>query len=260
MSQPSASLPHQPAPCAGLALGPWSGLVLSLLVGLVVWSTVQAAHPVFRVPKEYDVPSIGMPPELFARFRRQQDFVDRQHAMLYLGGLGLLVAAVLGLREGALRRSLLPPLVAPPLGAVGGALGGFLGCLVYEYVHANIGQADLAHTLGAQVAVAAPLGLGIGLGLGLSTRSLAGAAKVTLAGLAAGILAGVIFPVALSILHPTAESDDLLPDDATSRLLWLAILAGALGLVIPIAGRQRATKSQITSIKSQTNSKVPMSE
>jgi hypothetical protein len=238
MSSPSASAQQRIA-SGGLALGPWSGLALGLLVGLIAWSTIQAVHPIFRVDKKYDVPSIGMPPELYAAFRRQQDFVDRKHAMLYLGGLGLLVAAALGIREGALRRSLLPPVVAPPFGAIGGAVGGFLGCLVYEYVHANIGQAQLTHTLGAQVALAAPLGLGIGLGLGLATRTLAGASKAALAGLAAGILAGVIFPVAMSILIPTAESDDLMPEEGTSRLLWLAILAGTMGLVIPIAGRQR---------------------
>jgi hypothetical protein len=218
-------------------------LALGLLVGLITWSTIQAVHPIFRVDKKYDVPNIGMPPELYAAYRRQQDFVDRKHAMLYLGGLGLLIAAALGIREGALRRSLLPPVIAPPFGAVGGAVGGFLSCLVYEYVHAKVGQADLAYAIGAQVAVAIPLGLGIALGLGLSTRTLAGAAKATLAGVAAGILAGVIIPVALSVLLPTAESDNLLPDEGTSRLLWLAILAGTMGLVIPIAGRQRAKAS-----------------
>lgn len=224
---------------SGLTLSPWAGLCLALLAGAIVWGVIQLAHPVFHVDKKYDVPSIGMPPEMFAAHRRQQDFVDRWHAALYLGGLGLLIAALLGIGEGIARRSWLPPLIAPYLGLVGGAAGGFLGCLVYEYVRKNIGQADLAYTIRAQLLVGVPLGLGVGLGLGLTTRSWSGALKATLAGLAAGGLAGILFPVAVSMLLPAASTDALLPDLASSRLLWLGILSGALGLVIPISGRQR---------------------
>jgi len=204
----------------------------------MMWGVIQGVHPVFRVPKKFDVPSIGMPPALFAAHRREQDRVDRWHAMLYVGGLGLLVAAFLGIGEGARRASWLPPLIAPPLAALGGAVGGALGCLVYQYVRENVGQAGLTHTFLAQLLVATPLGLGIGLGLGLATRTASGSIKAAVAGVVAGIVAGAAFPVTISILLPAASSDALLPEEGSSRLLWLAILAGMMGLVIPIAGQK----------------------
>src|SRR5436190_4260375 len=223
----------------GLMLRPWEGLILGLAAAAVVCGMIQAVHPVFRVPKEFDVPSIGLPTEKFLAHRREQDRVDSKHAALYVGGLGFLLAAALAVREAAARRSWLPPIVAPPLGAAGGALGGMLGSQVLQYVRVNIGQADLMHMVGAQLAVAVPLGLGVGLGLGLATRTAGGIVKTALAGVAAGTLAAVVVPVAVSLLLPAANTDALLPEEASTRLLWLGLLSGLIGLVIPIAGRRR---------------------
>src|SRR5437764_5891736 len=88
-----------------LAVRPWEGLLLGLAAAAIIWGTIQAVHPVFQVPKKFDVPSIGMPTELFLAHRREQDRVERWHAAIYLGGLGLLIAAGIGAREAAARRS-----------------------------------------------------------------------------------------------------------------------------------------------------------
>src|SRR4051794_34634072 len=80
----------------GLRLRAGVGLGLALLAGLLTFGLIQSFHPVFRVPKEFDVPIIGMPSERFAAHRREQDRVDRWHAMLYNGALGLLIAKHLG--------------------------------------------------------------------------------------------------------------------------------------------------------------------
>jgi hypothetical protein len=229
--------------CSGVKLRPLEGLFLAILAGAIAWGIVQAVHPVYRVDKKFDVPSIGRPPEEFAAHRREQDRVDQKNAMLYLGGLGLLVGATLGLREATRRRSWLP-LLAAPLGALGGAVGGPLGSQVFEYVRAHVGQADLAHTVEAQLLVGVPMGLGVGLGLGLATRTVGGAAKATLAGVAAGVLAAVIYPIAISIFFPAASTDALIPDELVSRLLWLAVLSGAIGLIVPIAGSRRKPRAQ----------------
>jgi hypothetical protein len=234
----ASSLPNVAGPSnAALAIRPCEGLLLALVAGAISWGIIQGVHPLFRVDKKFDVPSIGMPPELFAAHRRQQDFVDRWHAASYVGALGLLVAGALGLCAGLRRRSWLPLLIAPPLGTVGGAIGGPLGCLVYEYVRAQVGQAELTHTIAAQLLVAVPLGLSVGLGLGLATRSASGATRAALAGVIAGVLAAAVYPVAISILLPAASTDALMPEEGSSRLLWLGILSGMLGLVIPIGTR-----------------------
>jgi hypothetical protein len=91
-----------------------------------------------------------------------------------------------------------------------------------------------------------PLGLGIGVGLGLATRTVAGTLKAALAGVAAGVLAGAVYPVAISIVFPAASTDALIPEEASSRLLWLGLLSGTIGLIVPIAGRERRTKKPPT--------------
>jgi hypothetical protein len=221
-----------------LAIGPWTGLILCLISGAIVFGVIQAVHPVFQVPEEFHA-AMGARPEVWEANRRASNQVDRQHAMLYVGGLGLLVGLVLGLREGTLRRSWLPPLLAAPLGGLGGALGGFLGCLIYEHVHVGVGQAELTHTITAQLLLGVPLGLGVGLGLGLATRTVRGAAMSALGGAAAGILAAVLYPVVVSILLPEASTDALLPHERSNQLFWLALLSGLIGLCIPIAARKR---------------------
>jgi hypothetical protein len=247
MSDHSSVPQARSAQCPGLAIRPLGGLGLGLLAGVLAWGVVQGVHPAFRVPKKFDVPSIGMPAELFAAHRREQDRVDRWHAMLYVGGLGLLAGAALGIGEAIRGRAWLAPPAAALLGALGGALGSALASMVYVDVRTNIGQMDLMHMLGAQLLLAVPLATGIGLGLGLATQSLPITLKTALAGLAAGVLAGVVYPVAISIVLPEASTESLLPEEASSRLLWLGILSGTIGLVIPIAGRQRKTAAPETS-------------
>jgi hypothetical protein len=239
---PSRTLVSAGANSAALLLNPWAGLVLTWIAGGLTWGLIQATHPVFHVPEQYHA-AMGAGEAAFAANRRAQDLVERNHAMLYVGSLGLLIGGLLAAREASLRRSLLP-LIAAPLGALGGMLGGFLGCLVHEYVRREIGQAELMHTIAAQSLLAVPLGLGVGLGLGPATRTISGAIKTTLGGIIAGALAGTIYPVAVSILIPTASTDNLLPEERLTRIFWLAVVAGAIGLVIPIAARQRKRQSE----------------
>jgi hypothetical protein len=224
-----------------LLICPWTAMILALVAGAAVWTVIDAVHPVFHIPQEFHA-AMGAGEAKFAENRRAQDIVERKHAMLYVGGLGLSIALCLALCEGILRRSWIAPLVAVPPATAGGVLGGFLGCLVYEYVRKEVGQAELTHTIAAQLLLAAPLGLGVGLGLGLTTRTVGGAIQSAVGGLAAGLLVSVFYPIIVSIALPGASTDTLLPDDRGSRLLWLALLSGLIGLVIPIAGRRRKQK------------------
>jgi hypothetical protein len=228
---------------SGFSLRPWEGLLLALLASAIVFGVVQTTHPIFRVSGDVNV-AMGRPTAEFLAVIHQNDRNDQKHAALYLGCLGLLTAGALSLRESITRRSWLAPIVALPLGAAGGAVGGWLGCLVLQSVRDNFGQAELKHLVEAQLAVALPLGLGIGLGYGIATRSLAGLIKSAAAGLSGGAVAAAIYAVAVSILFPTASTEALLPAEASTRLLWLSCLAGFVGVSIPIAGRQ-STKSAL---------------
>jgi hypothetical protein len=235
--EPAQSISGE-SPRVALALSPWTSLVLALVAGAANWGVIQAVHPVFHIPARFHA-AMGAGDEAFAANRRAQDQVERSHAMLYVGSLGLLIGLALGLREGTLRGSLLAPVFAAPLGGLGGALGGFLGCLVYEYVRRKVGQAELIHTIAAQLLLGLPLGSGVGLGLGLATRTARGTLRPALGGAAAGILAAILYPVGVSILLPAASTDALLPEERAAQLFWLALLSGLIGLLIPFAGRQR---------------------
>src|SRR5437016_5674439 len=82
-------------------------------------------------------------------------------------------------------------------------------------------------------------GLGVGLGVGLATRTASGAAKYAVGGLIGGALAAVAYPLAVALVMPATNTDALLPEEAAARLLWLAMLAGMIGLVVPAADRGR---------------------
>jgi hypothetical protein len=232
--------PNKVARLPGLRLHPLAGLGLGLVAALVIWGLIQTVHPVFKMPRELHI-GMGSPWDLIERHRAEQRYIDRRHGMLYLGSLGAVLGLALGIGESVSRRSMLPVLLATLLGVGGGVLGGLLGCLVQEHVRANVGLAELQHTVEVQLGLAIPLAAALGLGLGLSTRSFGGFWKTLLAGLAVGILGGVIYPIVASILSPNVSTDSFLPDDASSRLVGLGLLAGLIGVAIPIAGRQRGT-------------------
>jgi len=236
-----------------LLICPWTSFVLGLVAAAIVWCALQVVHPIFLVPQKYHA-AMGDSPEVFAANRRAQDGVERAHAMLYVGGLGLLLAGLIGAREGMLRRSWLVPVIAVPLGAAGGALGGLLGCLVYEYLRAHVGQADLIHTVAAQFLLGAPLGLGVGLGVGLATRTMGGFFKSAFGGLAAGALAAALYPIVVSIVLPAASTDDLFPAEQANRALWLGLLAGLIGLLVPIASRKRKQSTPAISASGKASS------
>jgi hypothetical protein len=112
--------------------------------------------------------------------------------------------------------------------------------MVLQDVRMNVGPAEMIHTVEAQLAAAVPLGLLVGLGAGLATVSARGAAIYALGGMAGGALAAVVYSLAIAIVLPETNTDALLPEEAKARLLWLAMLAGTIGIVIPLAGRRRS--------------------
>jgi hypothetical protein len=223
---------------AGLRLHPAVGMGLGIVAAVCTWALVQSVHPIFNVPQELHF-GMGAPAELVNRNQAYQRKIERRHAMIYLGSLGLLLGAALGIGEGVARRSGQPIGLPILLGAMGGIAGGYSGCLVQEYVRANVGLAEMKHTIGLQLAMCLPIALGISLGLAVLLFSWSAALKTILAGLAGGVLAAVAYPLIASTLLPTISTDSFLPEEASSRLLWLTLMSGLVGLVIPIAGRRR---------------------
>lgn len=227
-----------PALPAGPRLHPLAGLVLGLVSALAVWGLIQRVHPIYKMPRELNL-GMGEPDWKVLAHRAEERWIVCRHAMLYAGSLGAVLALALGIGEGVARRSALPAACLLPLGVAGGVLGGFLASLIQDWVRANVGLAEIRHTLAMQLALCLPLGTAIGWGLGLATQTHAGFLKTLLAGMAAGGLAGVAYPVLTSTLLPGVNTDAILPETAGARMLWLGLLAGLIGLIVAIAGRGR---------------------
>lgn len=208
---------------------PWQGLLIGLACGAVVFAIMQAVHPLFRVPERFHIAGIGAPPAQHVAFRREQDRLDRQHAMLYLAALGLLAGGTLGLRR-AKRGKRWTVLASSLLGAAGGAAGGALAPLMYVYARDKIGQIELLQIIEAQLLIGIPMGLLIGLGVGLAGNAASGAIKGLFAGAAGGALFAILYPLTVAVLIPAANAEVLLPEEAVTRLAWLATLGGSVGL------------------------------
>lgn len=204
-----------------------TAFLLALAGAAMTWAAMEYIPPVFTVPKEYEVPGLGAPPEKLEALRVVQGRVDRGNAMLNLGWFGALLAGMLALGEGIARRSPKPMLIAIPVGAAGGCVAGLAGGLVYG---GPLG--DLTETVKLQVVMLGGLGSSVGLALGIPRRSLHKILLAAIAGMAGGVLAGILYPVGISLLLPTASTDTLIPSGTASRLLWLGISSAALGLFI----------------------------
>src|SRR5688572_4318416 len=119
----AAATPTRAGRPAGLVLHPAVGLGLGLIAAVFTWALVQSVHPIFHVPRELHF-GMGAPAELVNRNQAYQRKIERRHAMIYLGALGLLLGTALGIGEGVARRSGLPIGLPTLLGALGGVAGG----------------------------------------------------------------------------------------------------------------------------------------
>lgn len=209
------------------------GLLAACLGGLLAWGIVERSHPVFSVPKEYEAPDIGMPPEVYRKNRWARERMERHHAMLYVGLLGALLGGGMVVGTGRGWRRLGGPLLVAVLAASGGVVGGHAASRVHEYVFEHYGQPALQHTLVEQGVLLAPLGLMLGIGWGLATHGGWGLVTGGVTGVLAGVAAALLYPVAVSLLLPGASTDMLLPMERASRGLWFLLVSGLFGAMLP---------------------------
>lgn len=218
----------------------WWSLIVALAGGAITWGLVEGIHPVFSIPKEYEAPDIGMPPEVYRKNRWARERMERHHAMLYAAMLGVAVAVALGLAGRTARRRWGFLAAAAALAGAGGAAGGHWASRVHEYVYEHHGQPALQHTLLEQMVLLIPLGLAVGLGFGLASLNLWPTIAGAVAGLLAGMGAALAYPVLVSLLLPGASTDMLLPMERSSRALWFLLVSGACGLLVPLGEGRRA--------------------
>ena len=162
------------------------------------------------------------------------------------GFLEALLASLLAVGEGIARRSLRTAVSGAVLGIlVGGILGGLAGLagfLLDNYLESFEGLSKLARTLCVQGVLLGGLGAAVGLAFGALTRRTSATLTCLAYGLLGGGLAALIWPVCAALVLPTMDPDCTFPSQGSVRLLWIAVVSVAFGLLIPEALRPRVPR------------------
>jgi hypothetical protein len=130
-------------------------------------------------------------------------------------------------------------MVATVIGASAGVVGGLLGDLLYLRIRPVMEPLPLSGTVQIQMVTLSVLGAGIGAGLGAATYRVLAAGYCLFAGLLAGLIAGLLYPIVLAFALPGAQTQLVVPYTGGSRLLWIALIAGLLGLIVPGSAAKR---------------------
>ncbi len=228
----------RPQPRSRLACGPWLGLVATVFGGVLAWLLLEWVHPVFTAPEKYAVLPTPVPPELSEELERLTWRLHLGNAVVVLAIVGAFVGGFLGLGEGVAQRSTHSAVMG--LGGCGaiaaafGALAGVLGHFIFQWQYYAGKEVLIGWTIAMQAAMLATLGLGAGLAVGLLLgRQRLLVASCSVAGILAGVLAGLLFPYLASRYLPVAASEIVVPEAGAARLLWIALTAGLLGLIVP---------------------------
>jgi hypothetical protein len=211
-----------------------------LVAGALTWLLVHAFHPVFWSTQGMD--DVGFLP-VAVQWR-----LDSANASLVLAVWGGLIAIALALVQPATPDSLKGRLAlaakAGGMGALWGALAGFLGHLVFEYSKRLPEVSDLAKAISFNGVMLGILGAGVGLTGGLLFGPVRRSAAEGLArGALAGVLTSLIHLFALAVFVPAAMTSVLLPLEAVDRLLWFGLFSVLFGTLVAIPVRPGAQTS-----------------
>lgn len=225
-------------------------LFLALLSALATAGALQAKHPFFVVPQEYDI-GMGASNEARMALLNQTQIVDRKNAMLFLAIGGALLGTSLALVANACCS--LPVRVASGLGW-GATWGMITGLLSSQALLLIIPRGTLASvtTTGLSQAVAfGVLGAGLGLMYGGFAKNAKAIASSALTGMVAGTAGGFAFAMIVGFVAQAQNNAQLIPTGAVAQSLWLGIpfLAIAFGLMKAAENMQPAASEVVHSEK-----------
>jgi hypothetical protein len=231
-----------------LQCGPLLGCTAALLGGLLTWAVLQAVLPVFTLPEELaNLPS-PVPAEKAVELDLAMARINRYHAILAVAILGLAVGGLLAAAEsysrGSWRRVVGTGLPGGAIAGLFGAGAALAGSLVLEAPQALAGWSPLAKTVVVQAVTFAGLGLGIGVGLAVPRGNLRLTANSAIGGTLGGLLAALIYPSLVGYLLPITQTERVMPRDALSRLIWLAMASLLIGIILTGLGRRNRRQRQ----------------
>ncbi len=223
--------------------GPLLGTVAALLGSVAAWGVWQALDPVFTMPEELvDLPT-PVPPDKAAEQDLATATINRHHATLAMAILGALVGGFLATAEAYSRRALQAACWKGPataaLAALLGAGAGLAGSMVLESPDLLGGWSPLAKTIVVQAVTLGTLGLGIGIATAIPQRTLRLILNSALGGILGGMLAALIYPACVAYLLPVAQTERVMPKETTSRLIWMTMAAGLIGMTLTGVGKRK---------------------
>jgi len=140
--------------------------------------------------------------------------------------------------EGVCRKSISTALIAGvaciAVGAGLGSLAGYLGFRTYEAYNSSNELSELAKSIRVHAMALGTLGGGVGLAAGLFLgQRFSTAIKCLIGGLLAGVLTAIVYPVVVAFFFPQVVTKSFLPIAPKEQMLWLGMLTGLLGIIVP---------------------------
>jgi hypothetical protein len=231
-----------------------SGRLLAAMLLMAAGSTIVSWQLVERFYKTFELPAsvtsgLGstLTPAQRAAIEAALPARDIKNLSLTVGIFGAATGLLFGIGTGLVRWTK-PAIMAGILGgllsgAVAGALGGTAEYFVENRMRSltiftGEHRVILGHLTGWAIA-----GLGIGAGASISSRCRQTIVRCMVAGFAGGLIGGALYVPLVTILVPEIDSEQLIPNAPTGRLIWVALPTIIMGLGIwRILGARRGAK------------------
>jgi hypothetical protein len=221
------------------------GCAAALLGGVLTWGILQAAFPVFEMPKELQNLPSPQPSHLAVKAEQAFIVATRLNATLLFAILGATIAGFLAVAESVSQGNAKSAWWRGPLsGCIAGLVGaaaGLVASLLLESPQALAGLSPLARTISVQCLGLGLLGLGVGLGVGTSggwSRLL----NAGVGGALGGLLVGFLYPTGMGFLLPNTQTEHVVPLEPTSQLIWSVAISLLIALVVTSLGRRQRGK------------------
>jgi len=206
--------------------------LLALVAGSITWGFIHTQDPFFKVAERYHIRGLGESDERWNAYLEQQSRVDFMNAALVIGILG----GALGLTFAVCRPTRVSIHWRLLMGIVFGMLVGVVAGVAGDSIQQHFAGSRQLSVVESAYINATLFGL-LGLGLGAIAGGMGGFGWAILdravAGLIAGAIAGILYPVVGFVALDSANIEAFIPRMTMTRLLWLGMGTGFLGLLIP---------------------------
>ena len=228
----SSRLVVEHSPATGLSSRPVGGALSAIFGGLIAVGVIGAMLPIAELPDRLKEVSTYEPASLHRELDAALAANLRYDTIVAMSVLGALAAMTFTLGEGwaarRIGRGIVFGIVALLIGGAMGYTAAVAGWEVRQMVLKRL--PPLGVTVLSEVVVFSLIGLGMGVSAALVHLRGAVLATGIAGGLLGGGLAGLLYPIITSIVLPGADTEMLMPDETSSRLAWVIIGCGVIGL------------------------------